>query len=142
MTRLPDEQRRWASRFASDGGGIARKTSRALARDELVTSTVPTNGWGHAHHPPCTVGSKDPRALATRIPYALPWGQFFPSMECDMAEQLLLFASELRARAKEILALTVSTDDLEIRDMRRVIAAGYEKLARRIERRARETVEA
>jgi hypothetical protein len=55
-------------------------------------------------------------------------------MECDMAEQLLLFVSELRARAKEILALAVSTDDLEIRDMRRVIAAGYEKLARRIER--------
>jgi hypothetical protein len=58
-----------------------------------------------------------------------------------MAEQLLLFANELRARAKEILALAVSTDDLEIRDMRRVIAAGYEKLARRIERRAREASE-
>ena len=57
-----------------------------------------------------------------------------------MAEQLLLFANELRDRAKEILAM--STDDLEIRDMRRAIAAGYEKLARRIERRARETVEA
>ena len=59
-----------------------------------------------------------------------------------MAEQLLLFANELRARAKEILALAVSTDDLEIRNMRRVIAAGYEKLARRIEKRARETREA
>jgi hypothetical protein len=55
-----------------------------------------------------------------------------------MAEQLLLFANELRTRAKEILALAVSTDDLEIRNMRRVIAAGYEKLARRIEQRARE----
>ena len=60
----------------------------------------------------------------------------------DMAEQLFLFANELRTRAKEILALAVSTDDLEIRNMRRVIAAGYEKLARRIEQRARETVEA
>jgi hypothetical protein len=59
-----------------------------------------------------------------------------------MAEQLLLFANELRARAKEILVQAVSTDDLEVRDMRRVIAAGYEKLARRIERRAREAVEA
>jgi len=59
-----------------------------------------------------------------------------------MAEQLLLFASELRGRAKGILVLAVSTDDLEIRDMRRVIAAGYEKLARRIEQRAREAVEA
>jgi hypothetical protein len=58
-----------------------------------------------------------------------------------MAEQLLLFASELRARAKEILVLAVSSDDLEIRDMRHVIAAGYEKLAGRIEERAREAVE-
>ena len=57
------------------------------------------------------------------------------------AEQLLLFANELRTRAKEILVLAVSTDDLEVRDMRRVIAAGYEKLARRIERRAREARE-
>lgn len=59
-----------------------------------------------------------------------------------MAEQLLLFANELRARAKDILILAVSTDDLEIRDMRRVIAAGYEKLARRIEQRARQAIEA
>jgi hypothetical protein len=56
-----------------------------------------------------------------------------------MTEQLLLFANELRARAKEILAM--NTDDLEIRDMRRVIATGYEKLARRIERRAHEARE-
>jgi hypothetical protein len=41
-----------------------------------------------------------------------------------------------------ILVLAVSTDDLEIRNMRRVIAAGYEKLARRIEQRAREAVKA
>ena len=53
-----------------------------------------------------------------------------------MAEQLLLFAKELRIRAKEILAQTVSTDDPEVRDMRRAIAKGYEKLARRIEQRA------
>jgi hypothetical protein len=59
-----------------------------------------------------------------------------------MAEQLLLFANELRTRAREILVQAVSTDDAEVREMRRVIAAGYEKLARRIERRAREAVEA
>jgi deoxyadenosine/deoxycytidine kinase len=59
-----------------------------------------------------------------------------------MVEQLLLFANELRARAKEILLLAVSTDDMEIRHMRVVIAAGYEGLARRIEQRAREVVEA
>jgi hypothetical protein len=58
-----------------------------------------------------------------------------------MTEQLLLFASELRARAREILVLAVSTDDLEIRHTRRVIAAGYEGLARRIEKRAREVRE-
>jgi len=58
-----------------------------------------------------------------------------------MAEQLLLFANELRTRAKEILLQTVSTDDPEVRDMRRVIAAGYEKLARRMEQRVRETRE-
>jgi len=59
-----------------------------------------------------------------------------------MAEQLLLFANELRTRAKEILVQAVSTADPEIRDMRRAIAAGYEKLALRIEKRAREAVEA
>ena len=58
-----------------------------------------------------------------------------------MAEQLLLFANELRTRAQEILLQAMSTNDPEIRDMRR-IAAGYERLARRIEQRARETVEA
>ena len=56
-----------------------------------------------------------------------------------MAEQsLLMFAKELRTRAKEILVQAVSTDDPEVRGMRRVIAASYEKLARRIEQRARE----
>ncbi len=52
--------------------------------------------------------------------------------------QLLSFATELRTRAKEILVQTVITDDKEERDMRRVIASGYEKLALRIEQRARE----
>ena len=52
--------------------------------------------------------------------------------------QLLLFASELRTHAKEILVRAASTDDPEVRDMRRVIATGYQRLARRIERRARE----
>jgi hypothetical protein len=58
-----------------------------------------------------------------------------------MAEQLLLFAKELRARAKEMSVLAVSTDDPEVRDVRRVIAGAYEKLARDIEQRAREAVE-
>jgi len=60
-------------------------------------------------------------------------------MESDMADmQLLSFATELRTRAKDILVQAVSTDDPEVRGMRRVIAASYEKLARRIEQRARE----
>ena len=58
-----------------------------------------------------------------------------------MAEQLLLFADELRTRAKEILVRAANTDDLEAQDTMRVIAAGYEKLARRIERRARQARE-
>jgi hypothetical protein len=54
-----------------------------------------------------------------------------------MAE-LLLFAKELRTRAREILIRAASTDDLEVKGMMRVIAAGYEKLARRAEQRVRE----
>src|SRR5215468_3078299 len=41
--------------------------------------------------------------------------------------QLLLFAKELRTRAKEILARAASTDDPEAQGMMRVVAAGYEK---------------
>ena len=59
-----------------------------------------------------------------------------------MAEQLLLFANELRTRAKEILFRAASTDDPEAQGIMRVVAAGYEKLARRIERRVNEAVEA
>jgi hypothetical protein len=60
-----------------------------------------------------------------------------------MAEtQLLLFANELRTRAKEILVRATNTDDGEAQATMRVIATGYEKLARRIEQRVRETVEA
>jgi hypothetical protein len=55
-----------------------------------------------------------------------------------MVEQLLLFAKELRTRAGEILAKAVGTEDQDIRHTRRVIAAGYMGLARRIEQRARE----
>jgi hypothetical protein len=55
-----------------------------------------------------------------------------------MAEQLLLFANELRTRAKEILVRAASTSDPETQGMMRVVAAGYEKLARRVEQRVRE----
>jgi hypothetical protein len=58
-----------------------------------------------------------------------------------MAEQLLLFADELRTRAKEILVRAANTDDLEAQDTMRVIAAGYEKLARRVDKRVREARE-
>jgi len=59
-----------------------------------------------------------------------------------MAEQLLLFANELRTRAKEILVRAAGTNDPEAQGTMRVVAAGYEKLARRIEQRVREAVEA
>jgi hypothetical protein len=55
--------------------------------------------------------------------------------------QLLLFASELRTRAKEILVKAASTDDLEAQGSMRVVAAGYEKLARRVAQRIREARE-
>jgi hypothetical protein len=57
-----------------------------------------------------------------------------------MAEQLLLFANELRTRAKEILVRASSTDDQEARGMMRTIAAAYMGLARRVEKRIREAV--
>jgi hypothetical protein len=47
--------------------------------------------------------------------------------------QLLLFANELRTRAREILLRATSTDDREAQAMMRVVAAGYVKLARRAE---------
>jgi hypothetical protein len=52
--------------------------------------------------------------------------------------QFLLFASELRTRAKEILVRAASTDDPEAQGTMRVVAAGYETLARRVEQRFRE----
>jgi hypothetical protein len=59
-----------------------------------------------------------------------------------MAEQLLLFANELRTRAREILVRAANTDDPEAQGMMRVVAAGYVGLARRAEQRASETVRA
>jgi hypothetical protein len=52
--------------------------------------------------------------------------------------QLLLFASELRTCAKEILVRAASTDDPEAQGTMRVVAAGYEKLARRAAQLVRE----
>jgi hypothetical protein len=52
--------------------------------------------------------------------------------------QLVLFADELRTRAKEILVRAESTDDLEAQETMRVVATGYQNLARRAEQRARE----
>ena len=53
--------------------------------------------------------------------------------------QFLLLASELRTRAEEILVRAANTNDPEVQGMMRVVAAGYEKLARRAEQRVRET---
>jgi hypothetical protein len=50
---------------------------------------------------------------------------------------LLLLASELRTRAKEILVRATNTADLEVQEMMRVVAVGYEKLAHRAEQRVR-----
>jgi hypothetical protein len=52
--------------------------------------------------------------------------------------QFLLPASELRTRAEEILVRAANTNDREVQEMMRVVAAGYEKLARLAEQRVRE----
>jgi hypothetical protein len=52
--------------------------------------------------------------------------------------QLLLLASELRTRAKDILVKAASTDDPEAERAMREVAAGYEKLARQVQQRIRE----
>ena len=52
--------------------------------------------------------------------------------------ELLLLASELRTRAREILVRAANTDDLEAQEVMHAIAAGYQKLARRVEKRIRE----
>jgi hypothetical protein len=52
--------------------------------------------------------------------------------------QLLLLASELRTRAKEILVRAASTDDAVAERAMHVVAAGYEKLAQQVQQRIRE----
>ena len=56
--------------------------------------------------------------------------------------ELISFANELRTRAEEILVRAANTNDREVQEMMRVVAAGYEKLARRMEQRIREAVQA
>jgi hypothetical protein len=55
--------------------------------------------------------------------------------------QFLLLASELRTRAEEILVRAANTNNREVQEMMRVVAAGYEKLARQAEKRVREADE-
>ncbi len=66
-------------------------------------------------------------------------GQNSARRERDMSDmQFLLLAIELRTRAEEILVRATNTSDLEVQEMMRIVAAGYEKLARRAEQRVRE----
>jgi hypothetical protein len=73
---------------------------------------------------------------------ALRVGPFPPSplnTERDMHDmELVLLASELRTRAKEILIKAAGTRDPETKGMMRVVAADYQSLARRVEERVRE----
>jgi hypothetical protein len=48
-----------------------------------------------------------------------------------------LLADELRTRAREILVRAANTNDREVQKIMRVVAAGYEKLARQAEQRVR-----
>jgi hypothetical protein len=56
----------------------------------------------------------------------------------DIQFSFSLLADELRTRAREILVRAASTNDREVQKIMRVVAAGYEKLARRAEQRVRE----
>jgi hypothetical protein len=74
--------------------------------EEPATPAYDIDGSDLTHGDPHTVRSKDPRAVATdpRTPRAALGSILLSQTECDMAEQpLLLFAKELRTRAKEIL---------------------------------------
>lgn len=88
----------------------------------------------------CTRASPAPRPLLT--PDRESGSEAKRERSGDMAEQLLLFANELRTRAREILVRAAGTDDLEAREMMLVIATDYRNLARRADQRAREAVAA
>ena len=51
--------------------------------------------------------------------------------------ELLSLAMELRARGEEMLARAETFRDADVRQKMREIAAGYEKLAQRLEQHAR-----
>jgi hypothetical protein len=53
-------------------------------------------------------------------------------------QQLLSLAMELRARAQEIAARAETFHDADVRQTMHGIASSYEKLAERLERRARD----
>jgi hypothetical protein len=53
--------------------------------------------------------------------------------------KLLALARDLRARAEEILAKAKTMSDADAREMMHAVAAGYEKLAQRVEQEAVET---
>ena len=50
--------------------------------------------------------------------------------------KFLSLARDLRARAKEVLAKAETMEDAEARQKMRDVAAGYERLARRLEKEA------
>jgi hypothetical protein len=54
-------------------------------------------------------------------------------------QKLLALARDLRVRAKEILAKAETMSDADARETMHAVAAGYEKLAQRVEQEAEET---
>jgi hypothetical protein len=71
-------------------------------------------------------------------PQLLAFVPFFT--ERDMPDtELMSFANELRTRAEEILTRAAGADDPEVQGMMRVVAVSYQKLARRVEQRVRQT---
>jgi hypothetical protein len=47
--------------------------------------------------------------------------------------EILILASEMRSRAKEVLVRAANIDNAEAQDIMRAVAVNYEKLARRLE---------
>ena len=133
----------------SEPAGASGRTGHGSSRRMAQTYRRHSGEAGEGHFPVMSgtgrfgVGARaPPRAPPAPPPVPpTPWQE--PGSEArrerDMSDmQFLLLASELRTRAEEVLVRAANTNDLEVQGMMRVVAAGYQKLARQAEQRVRE----
>src|SRR5215468_5379272 len=102
--------------------------------EEPATPAYDIDGSDLTHGDPHTVRSKDPRAVATDPHPTRGSGvnsSFSNGVRYGRTVPFIVRKGIANSRPKEILVQAVSTEDPEVRGMRRVIAASYEKLARR-----------